>query len=51
VAYQHNHTREHGAGGWSRTRWIVTAALIAGLAVVVIVALAYSGGGGGGSGY
>jgi hypothetical protein len=51
VAYQQHHTPQHSAGGWSRTRWIVLAAVLVALAVAVVLMLAYSGGGGGGAGY
>ena len=49
MAYQ-QHTQQHGVGGWSRTRWIVLAAVLVAVAVALILILTYSGGGGG-SGY
>ena len=49
MAYQQHHTDHRGIGGWSRTRWIVAAAVLVALAVGIVLALAYSGGGGGGS--
>lgn len=49
VAYQQHHSQQ-GVGGWSRTRWIVLAAVLLAVAVAVILALTYSGGGSG-SGY
>jgi hypothetical protein len=47
VAYQQQHTH----AGWSRTRWIVVAAVVVAVAVVIVLALTYSGGGGGSTGY
>jgi hypothetical protein len=49
LAYEQHHTDHRGIGGWSRTRWIVAAAVLVALFVGVVIALAYSGGGGGGS--
>jgi hypothetical protein len=49
VAYQQR-TQQGGVGGWSRTRWIVLAAVLVAVAVAFILALTYSGGGSG-SGY
>ncbi len=49
MAYQQHHSQQ-GVGGWSRTRWIVLAAVLLAVAVAVILALTYSGGGSG-SGY
>jgi hypothetical protein len=46
VAYQQHHSQQ-GVGSWSRTRWIVLAAVVLAVAVAVILALTYSGGGGG----
>ena len=48
VAYQQHPAQRHGVGGWSRTRWIVLAALLVAVAVAIILALSYSGGSGGG---
>jgi hypothetical protein len=47
VAYQ-QHTQQRSAGGWSRTRWIVLAAVLLAVALGVILVLTYSGGSGGG---
>ena len=41
-------------GGWSRTRWLVLAAIAVGVVVAVVLLIVYSGGGssgGGGGGY
>lgn len=48
MAYQQHHTHQHGLAGWSRTRWIVLAAVLVAVALAVILVLTYSGGGGGG---
>ena len=50
MAYQEQqHTRRHGIGGWSRSRWLVVMGVVIAIAVVVLLVL-YAGGGSGGSG-
>lgn len=54
MTYQERQTHRHGVGGWSRTRWLVLAAVLVAVAVVVLLVLyagGGSGGGGGGGGY
>jgi hypothetical protein len=44
---------ERRPGGWSRTRWLLVAAVAIAIAVAIVLVVVYSGGGGGegGGGY
>ena len=54
TTYHEEHTRT-GMRSWSRTRWLVTAMIVAAIAIAVVLIVLYSGGGGsshgGGGGY
>jgi hypothetical protein len=50
VAYQEQHTRRHGVGGWSRGRWLILAGVVIAIAVIVLLVLYVGGGSGGGGG-
>jgi hypothetical protein len=41
---------DHARTGWSRTRWLVLAAVLAAIVVAIVLLIVYSGGGGGGGG-
>ena len=52
MAYEQQQTRKSGVKGWSRTRWLVLAAVVIAIAVAgLLVSMGgHSGGGGGGWG-
>jgi hypothetical protein len=50
VTYQERQTPRRGVAGWSRTRWLVLAAVVIAIVVVVLLVLLHGGGSGGGAG-
>ena len=53
TTYHEEHTRT-GMRAWSKTRWLVTAMIVAAIAIAVVLIVLYTGGGGGhggGGGY
>ena len=42
---------EHVRTGWSRTRWLILAAVLIAIAAAIVLIVVYTGGGGGGGGY
>jgi len=48
ATFREEHARTRG--GWSRTRWLVLAAIAVGVIVAVVLLIVFAGGGGSGGG-